>query len=49
MMFVPWYFWNESIKVAFFYMTAYRLLIILNFTWGINSLAHMYGYKPYDK
>ncbi|XP_057327704.1 acyl-CoA Delta-9 desaturase-like [Microplitis mediator] len=21
----------------------------LNFTWAVNSLAHMYGYRPYDK
>ncbi|XP_050685261.1 acyl-CoA Delta-9 desaturase-like isoform X1 [Leptidea sinapis] len=26
-----------------------RYLLTLNFTWSVNSFAHLYGFKPYDR
>lgn len=46
---VPYYFWNENIYVAFTTCACLRLAITLHSTWCINSVAHLYGYKPYDK
>ncbi|XP_065158309.1 acyl-CoA Delta-9 desaturase-like [Atheta coriaria] len=46
---VPWYFWNESLAVTFFYGTVYRFVLILHITWSVNSFAHLYGMRNYDK
>jgi len=32
-----------------FYFSLYRYTLILHSTWLVNSAAHMYGSKPYDK
>lgn len=45
---IPWIFLNESLKVSFFYFFLNRYVIILHFTWLVNSAAHFYGSKPYD-
>lgn len=47
--FVPWYFFGETLENAFFVCTIYRYILQVNVTWCINSLAHLYGNKPYDK
>ncbi|XP_068760987.1 acyl-CoA desaturase-like [Montipora capricornis] len=47
--FVPWYFWDENLFNAFIICFAFRYVITLNGTWTINSLSHLWGYKPYDK
>jgi stearoyl-CoA desaturase (delta-9 desaturase) len=46
---VPVYMWNESWYVAFMSQAVLRYLFGLNFTWLVNSAAHMWGYRPYDK
>ena len=46
---VPWYFWNESIWNGFFICYAFRYTFTLNATWCVNSFAHLWGDKPYDK
>ncbi|XP_030059373.1 stearoyl-CoA desaturase [Microcaecilia unicolor] len=46
---VPWYFWGESLKNAFYISAIWRYALTLNFTWLVNSAAHMYGNRPYDK
>ncbi|RZB39759.1 acyl-CoA Delta(11) desaturase, partial [Asbolus verrucosus] len=46
---VPWYFWNEELYVAFCVAGMLRYLISLHFTWLVNSAAHLWGYKPYDR
>ena len=48
-MFVPWYFWNENFFNAYILCYAFGYVITLNANWTINSLAHLWGYKPYDK
>ena len=46
---VPWYYWDESIISAYFICAALRYTLLLNATWCVNSVAHMFGNKPYDR
>lgn len=46
---VPWYLWGESLWVAYFVPTLLRYTLVLNATWLVNSAAHMWGNRPYDK
>ncbi|XP_035297248.1 acyl-CoA desaturase 4 [Cricetulus griseus] len=46
---VPWYFWGETFQHSLCIATFLRYAIILNFTWLVNSAAHLYGYRPYDR
>ena len=39
--------WNETLTNAFF-STIIRIILVLHATWCVNSLAHMYGTKPYN-
>ncbi|CAH1990711.1 unnamed protein product [Acanthoscelides obtectus] len=45
---IPWYFWGENWWVTW-YVTIFRYTLSLNFTWLVNSAAHIWGTKPYDK
>lgn len=45
---VPVLFWNESWKISFI-SGCLRYVLSVNITWGINSVCHLWGYKPYDK
>lgn len=46
---VPWYLWGESLWNSYFLASILRYAISLNVTWLVNSAAHMYGNRPYDK
>ncbi|XP_037956473.1 acyl-CoA Delta(11) desaturase [Teleopsis dalmanni] len=46
---VPIYFWNEEWYLAFVTQCIFRYVSSLNFTWSVNSAAHMWGTRPYDK
>lgn len=46
---VPMLAWGESFTVAWFFVTQFRFCVILHWTWLVNSAAHMYGNRPYDK
>uniref|UniRef100_A0A8D0Y3W8 Stearoyl-CoA desaturase n=2 Tax=Sus scrofa TaxID=9823 RepID=A0A8D0Y3W8_PIG len=46
---VPWYCWGEAFPQSLFVATFLRYAIVLNATWLVNSAAHLYGYRPYDK
>ncbi|XP_036450782.1 stearoyl-CoA desaturase 5-like [Colossoma macropomum] len=46
---VPWYFWGECIWNSYFLAAILRYTISLNVAWLVNSAAHMYGNRPYDK
>lgn len=48
-MFVPWYFWSESLWVGYFVPGLLRYAVVLNATWLVNSAAHIWGNRPYDK
>ncbi|CAH0558589.1 unnamed protein product [Brassicogethes aeneus] len=45
---IPMYFWNETF-INSFSLNMLRYIITLNATWLVNSAAHLYGHKPYDK
>ncbi|XP_023224093.1 stearoyl-CoA desaturase 5-like isoform X2 [Centruroides sculpturatus] len=47
--FIPYRFWNEELITAFFVASIGRYTFLLHSTWAVNSLAHLYGYRPYDK
>lgn len=46
---VPWYFWGESAWTAFHIAGVLRYTVALHVTWCVNSVAHMWGNKPYDQ
>jgi len=46
---VPWYFWGESAWISYFVCAIFRYALSLNATWLVNSAAHLWGNKPYDK
>merc|ERR1712216_933971 len=41
-------FWGESFWPAFFVAGAFRYMLVLHFTWMVNSAAHLFGDHPYD-
>ncbi|XP_067393521.1 stearoyl-CoA desaturase isoform X2 [Emydura macquarii macquarii] len=46
---VPWYFWGESFCNSFFLPAILRYVLVLNASWLVNSAAHMFGNRPYDR
>ncbi|XP_055902590.1 acyl-CoA Delta-9 desaturase-like [Eupeodes corollae] len=46
---IPCLLWNETVLVSLFTTYFARYVVQLNTTWSVNSLAHMFGNKPYDK
>jgi stearoyl-CoA desaturase (delta-9 desaturase) len=43
------YFWDESLIHAFHIPVVLRSLVSQHLTFCVNSVAHMFGYRPYDK
>ncbi|KAF7481681.1 stearoyl-CoA desaturase [Marmota monax] len=46
---VPWFYWGETFLNSLCVATFLRYAVVLNATWLVNSAAHLYGYRPYDK
>lgn len=46
---IPVYFWNETIWNSLWINFNARFCITLNIAFFVNSVAHMWGQKPYDK
>ncbi|KFM58674.1 Stearoyl-CoA desaturase 5, partial [Stegodyphus mimosarum] len=46
---IPYYSWGEDWYVCVFAIGFFRFMISLHFTWFVNSAAHLWGNKPYDK
>ncbi|KAL1492048.1 hypothetical protein ABEB36_012547 [Hypothenemus hampei] len=46
---VPIYFWNETLWDSFWINFNVRFCTTLNIAFFVNSVAHMWGQKPYDK
>ncbi|RVE45355.1 hypothetical protein evm_009984 [Chilo suppressalis] len=46
---IPVYFWGETWMNAFCIPTILRYTFGINVVWSINSFAHHYGFRPYDK
>lgn len=47
--FIPVHFWGEGVWNAFLATVIVRYVYALNVTWCVNSWAHLYGNRPYDK
>lgn len=47
--FIPVYFFNQSLKYTFISQVFMRYPWILNAAWSVNSFAHIFGYHSYDK
>jgi stearoyl-CoA desaturase (delta-9 desaturase) len=47
--FVPVYFWGESLSMAFLLAVCLRYATCLHNTWFVNSAAHMFGERPYNQ
>lgn len=45
---IPVYFWNEDPWQAFGMCVVLRITIVLHHLFTVNSLAHFFGYRPYD-
>lgn len=45
---IPIRYWNEAPLTAW-YFTVWRYTISLNGTWLVNSAAHIWGMRPYDR
>lgn len=45
---IPNWLWGESLKTALF-ISILRYTLVLNATWAVNSVAHIWGNKPYDQ
>ncbi|XP_075974965.1 acyl-CoA Delta-9 desaturase-like [Anticarsia gemmatalis] len=41
--------WGETLWNGYFVCAVFRYVMVLNFTWLVNSAAHLWGIKPYDK
>ncbi|XP_017461277.1 PREDICTED: stearoyl-CoA desaturase 5-like, partial [Rhagoletis zephyria] len=46
---IPVYFWGEPIWRTILLVVIFRHVYTLNTTWLVNSWAHMYGWRPYDR
>ncbi|KAM3964292.1 acyl-CoA Delta(11) desaturase [Aphomia sociella] len=46
---LPVYGWGEQWNISILSQPLIRYMFSLNFTWSVNSFAHLWGNKPYDK
>ncbi|XP_060526543.1 acyl-CoA Delta-9 desaturase-like isoform X2 [Cylas formicarius] len=46
---VPYYCWGEKFFNAVFSAYMFRSVLVLNITWLVNSAAHLWGNKPFDR
>jgi len=46
---IPHALWGESLKNSLMICVLFRYVFSLNSTWLVNSAAHKWGNKPYDK
>ncbi|XP_014270333.1 acyl-CoA Delta-9 desaturase [Halyomorpha halys] len=46
---VPYYFLNEDPWYSLMVGYVFRMVLNFHITWTVNSFAHMYGNKPYEK
>lgn len=46
---IPYLAWNETLYNSFYVCALLRYCVLLHATWLVNSAAHMWGRRPYDK
>ncbi|UYV83564.1 SCD [Cordylochernes scorpioides] len=47
--FLPWYLWDEPLSSCIMVVFFIRYVFLLHAVWSVNSFAHAFGYKPYNK
>ncbi|XP_063697470.1 acyl-CoA Delta-9 desaturase-like [Culicoides brevitarsis] len=47
--YIPVWLWSESASTAFYVCAVFRYVFVLNGVWCVNSVAHIWGMKPYEK
>lgn len=47
--YVPITLWGETLKTSFHLCFCFRYILTLHMTWLVNSAAHLWGNKPYNK
>lgn len=47
--FLAYYFLDETISNSWYIVAIFRYVLSLNGTWLVNSAAHIWGTKPYDR
>ncbi|XP_055587826.1 acyl-CoA Delta-9 desaturase [Uranotaenia lowii] len=47
--FMGYYFLDETLSNSWYVVAIFRYVLSLNGTWLVNSAAHIWGTKPYDK
>lgn len=47
--YIPYWLWQERFWYSFVVVGVTRYMVSLHFTWLVNSAAHIWGTKPYDK
>ena len=45
---IPWYGWGESLLHGFAIPACLRLVWLYHCTFCVNSIAHLWGDRPYD-
>ncbi|CAF1159075.1 unnamed protein product, partial [Didymodactylos carnosus] len=46
---LPYFLWSESLWNSYFICGLFRYVFTLHCTWLVNSVAHSWGMKPYDR
>lgn len=46
---IPYLLWGETLYNSFYISALLRYVITLHATWLVNSAAHLWGRRPYDK
>nr|AHH30813.1 fatty acid desaturase D6 [Tribolium castaneum] len=46
---IPWYFFGEDLYLSWVTTCVLPYFITLHSTWAVNSVAHIWGTKPYNK
>lgn len=46
---IPYLLWGETLYNSFYICALLRYVVVLHSSWLVNSAAHMWGRRPYDK
>lgn len=46
---IPYLLWSETLYNSFYICALLRYVVTLHATWLVNSAAHMWGRRPYDR
>lgn len=46
---IPYYLWNEDIVISFFMSAVLRTIVVVHHLFTVNSIAHIFGIRPYNR